>query len=185
MLKILFSLILLVPAAFALDLPPYARIAQPSCTCSCNDRIIFAPKVLNERNVSAWAREAVHACFDYGFGNYTAALTEASQYFSQVGWDKFLAALVQSKNLDIMLAQDLITSTHIKTKPQITKLALSSNSKQSWEVKVPVLVEVSNSRTTLRKPLLITLRIMQIMPISTTQSLAIEQLKVSAQAAKP
>lgn len=165
---------LLMKNVYAIELPEYSRVDYPSCSCSCEGRLIFQPTQLNELVLIKWAKEALHVSFDYGFGNYKTALENASQYFTRSGWDDFIDELVKSKNLDIMLNQKLIVNAKITGTPKIIKQKTIHNL-QGWEIEIPIMARYSNSKLVIDKKLLVTLEIVQTSQKNNTQGLAIQQ----------
>lgn len=177
--KIILLLVILSlsPMALALKVPNYNRLQNPSCTCSCDGRIIFQDLKLDDDRLVLWAKEAVRMSFDYGFGNYETALSHASQYFTRSGWDGFIGELIKSKNLDIMLKEKLVVNAIISSPPKIVKKP--KGEQDGWEIDVPIVAQYSNSQVKIEKPLIITLEIIQTSPQNQVRGLAIQQFIVA------
>ena len=92
----------------ALDIPEYSRVDNPSCSCSCQNKMVFKHLKASRENIIKWAEEAAITSLSYGFGNYKSALEHASQYYTRAGWEHFMEELLKSKNLEIIAKENIL-----------------------------------------------------------------------------
>jgi Type-IV b secretion system, inner-membrane complex component len=179
----LFSGLSNIYAEVKSQIPPYQQRNWHACTCNCENKIIYKNDKITYLSLTTWSKEAAIAAFTYGFGNYEAALKNASQYFTQQGWGEFAEALDHSKNLDVVLDKQLIVTAAALDDPQVVN-KININGDEGWLIKLPILVTYTSSEKTFEDKLEITLKIIQNKNNDTVQALGIEQFIAIPQVAE-
>lgn len=181
---LLFGLLSFCMNVFAVEndplrtfIPNYARSSHPHCTCDCDNKIIFKGGDVTPQSLNLWAKEATVSAYTFGFGNYEVALRKASQYFTPKGWDEFRSALNQSGNLELVIENQLLVSAIPAGEPNHVE-KISMNNQKGWTVQIPLVMKYDSARTTVQKPVTVTLTIVQTNPHAGLQGLGIEQFVV-------
>lgn len=151
-------------STFAADtkahVPPYAHVKNPTCTCDCDNRLIFTKAKVDYKTLVKWSQEAAIASYSYGFGNYDTALKKASQYYTPSGWESFSAALSASNNLNIVQKNKLLVKAIPIGKAKI-ELVKNAKKQKTWKIELPMLVKYENSRTTTHDSLKVHMTVVQ------------------------
>lgn len=170
-------------AETTIKIPEYKHVDNPSCSCSCDNRVIYRHDKITYKSLTAWAKEATAVSMSYGFGNYENALEKASQYYTRQGWDDFTLALKRSGNLDIIVREKLIVKAIPAGQPSVIK-EKKVNGRRAWEMELPILMKYENADRTLRESLHVKMTIVQTAPGSDTQNLGITQLIIERKQAR-
>lgn len=178
----LLALVLLFASSIAfansdIRIPAYKHVDNPSCSCSCDNKIIYRHEKITYNSLTNWAKEATSSSLSFGFGNYESALEKASQYYTHQGWNDFTLALKQSGNLDIIVEDKLIVKAIPSGQPSVVK-EKKQDGRRAWEVELPILMKYENAEKTLRESLHVKMTIMQTAPGSDTQNLGITQIVI-------
>ena len=64
--------------------------------------------IVNDQSILRWATTAAVSAYTFNFLNYRQQLQTASQYFTEDGWQNYMAKLQQSGNLDSVIKRQLI-----------------------------------------------------------------------------
>lgn len=84
-----------------------------------------------------WAELAILDMFDYDYVHYRAVIENARRYFTPMGHDNFIQALVQSKNLETVKARSAVVI------PQLTGVVKLVGTQMvkghyTWDLEVPL-----------------------------------------------
>ena len=114
-----------------------------------------------------WASKAVVAMFDLDFINYREIMQSMRQYFTPGGYEKFLEALDNSKNLDTIKIGKRVAFATLRGKARVLQTG-SVEGRKVWNVEVPITVTYeSPGQETLTQSLF---AIMKVARVSTLQS---------------
>lgn len=167
--------------AAQIQIPSYTHENNPSCSCSCENRIIFRHDKITFKSLTAWAKEAAVMSLSYGFGNYETALKKASQYYTEQGWNEFTEALRASGNLDIIVRDRLLVKAIPAGQPRVIKQKVV-NGQPVWEIELPVLLKYENAEQTIREPMKVSMTVVQTKNKSDVQNLGITQVVIEREA---
>ena len=86
-----------------------------------------------------WVSKAIIAMFDLDFVNYRGVMQEMRHYFSSKGYERYIKALNESKNLDTIKNGKRVAFANIKGEAKVTKTGILEGHKV-WIVEVPIMV---------------------------------------------
>lgn len=131
--------------------------------------------------VQQWASQAAIAAYSYNFVNYQQELQAASEFFTPTGWDSFLNALSQSRNLRAVIEKKLVVSAVATAVPTIIKkgwLYGDNNGPWSWRVQMPILVTYQSGTVREQENNIVTLLIVRVSTLNNPRGIGIEQFIV-------
>ncbi|MBS0289057.1 MAG: type IVB secretion system apparatus protein IcmL/DotI [Proteobacteria bacterium] len=105
---------------------------------------------LQDNALKTWAMEAAIEAYNMNFVNYRYAIQKARAYFTPAGFENYLKAIQESRNLDALKRKKMIVYAQINGTPEILKDSNSDpnlrvNGKFAWRVQIPVIVTYENS----------------------------------------
>lgn len=159
-------------------IPVYAKNFQEKCACGCDGKIALQQLPTSPKNLQQWSKEAAVAIYSYGFGNYEAALKQASRYFTRRGWHDFTLALQQSGDLQAVIEKNVIVSARV-TGPVSMGDQFLWEGQAAWEATLPLTVEYANIQGTKQAMLNVRLVIIQENNHPGTRGLGIERIVVT------
>ena len=92
-----------------------------------------------------WASLAVMAMFDYDYVHYRKAIQDVRKYFTAPGHDRFITALLDSKNLETVKSRSAVLIPEITGKIELTKTYYFYGH-YVWDVKVPLKLLFDSAR---------------------------------------
>lgn len=84
-----------------------------------------------------WAYNAVSEMFDYDYIHYRSVIQEVSKYFTAIGHQRFITALIDSKNLETVKARSAVVIPEITGKVKLMGTGMVEGH-YSWDLQVPV-----------------------------------------------
>ncbi len=84
-----------------------------------------------------WAYIAVSEMFNYDYIHYRSVIQGVSKYFTAVGHQRFIAALINSKNLETVKARSAVVIPEVIGKVQLIGTGMVEGH-YFWELQVPV-----------------------------------------------
>ncbi len=84
-----------------------------------------------------WAYNAVSEMFDYDYIHYRSVIQSVSKYFTAVGHQRFITALIDSKNLETVKARSAVVIPEITGKVELLRTGMVEGH-YSWDLQVPV-----------------------------------------------
>ena len=90
-------------------------------------------------DVIKWATQAVEAAYSYDYVNYRAQLQATQKYFSDYGWEKYMAALTASNNLVALKDRQMIITATVVSQPTVLTQGLLAGA-YAWKLEMPLLV---------------------------------------------
>lgn len=110
------------------------------------DEEIIEPSLiaLDEPNVStqgllSWASVAATAAYTLDFQNYETKLASIREYFTQSGYDNYLAALDAQGKIDDIVSQQLLVTSVISGTPVVLSEGILEG-RRAWKLQLPLLV---------------------------------------------
>lgn len=92
-----------------------------------------------------WAYSAVSEMFNYDYIHYRSVIQEVSKYFTAVGHQRFITALINSKNLETVKARSAVVIPEITGKVQLLSTGMIEGH-YFWEIQVPVQLTYTSAR---------------------------------------
>lgn len=94
-----------------------------------------------------WAYLAVSEMFNYDYVHYREVIQKASKYFTPVGHQNFIQALVSSKNLETVKARSAVVIPQITGKVEL-KGTYTIDGHFAWNLVVPVQLTYASAQDT-------------------------------------
>lgn len=145
---------------------------------------IFPLTALKEPNqsdsaVSEWANQAAISAFTLDFVNYPQQLQQASQYFTQEGWEQFLESLQQSNNIEQIRQKRLTVTAVAQNTPVILQKGVL-NGRFSWRIQMPILITYQSSSSIEQQTSIITMLVNRISTLESYRGIGISQFIVGS-----
>jgi hypothetical protein len=99
-----------------------------------------AQAMLSGPDVLSWSTQSVLEIYNYDYLNYQYTLKKIKPLFTPAGYESYLKALEDSKNLELVKEKKLFVSAVPTSEPFISKEGPSEEGVYKWEVQVPVMV---------------------------------------------
>lgn len=144
-----------------------------------NGRII--PLVpLDEPNLSnaallQWAQTAAIAAFTFDFTNYRQQLQAASEFFTAEGWESYVHSLIQTRNLELVKAKQLVVHAVATGAPTFTDTPGVVKGRYSWRVQMPLLVTYESVQVTVPQNVIVTMLITRTSTLNSPSGIGIAQ----------
>ena|GEM_PF-6421222 len=91
-------------------------------------------------DVLSWSTQSVLEIYNYDYLNYQYTLKRIKPLFTEAGYESYLKALEDSKNLELVKEKKLYVSAVPTGEPFVSKEGLSDEGVYKWEVQVPMMV---------------------------------------------
>ena len=128
--------------------------------------------VLRHPNLSTsvllnWAGEAATTAYTFDFYNYQQVLQDIRSYFTQAGYDNFLAALQSSGTIRDVVSKKLVVSCVMTGNPIILKEGETPDGSYAWQVQFPLLITYQSASELAKQNMVLNLL---IATVPTTES---------------
>jgi intracellular multiplication protein IcmL len=121
--------------------------------------------VISQEAILSWANQAIVKAYTYNFVNYRSQLQELSDSFTPEGWEQFQNALTKTRNLQTVIAQQLVATAVATGAPVIEDQRVIAG-RYSWKIAMPVLVKYQSSNKNYSQSLTVRV-IIQRVPVYT------------------
>lgn len=128
---------------------------------------------LSDRALIQWATNAVLAVYTYNFNNYRQVFQDSRQYFTDDGWQQFITALSQSRNLQAVQDKKLVLSAVVSSAPIVNREYVAGNGKYTWEIQLPVMVTYQSLSEEFHENLVIVLRVQRVSTLDSSDGVGI------------
>lgn len=159
----------------------YERVRQPSNQIfpMTTDHKLIAPIPLSEPGLSTpalleWVVQACTKSYTFNFIDYEKAVLNASQYFTKAGYQTYRKDLIESNIVALATARKLVINVIPTSAPIILKEKLGPDGSYTWQVQLPMLMQLQNSQDSLRRNITFTLLITRVPMSENSQGVAIE-----------
>jgi len=119
-----------------------------------------------------WAVDAATAAYSYDFVNYRSSLQHVQNRFTPNGWSNFESALKSTRILETVVSKKLIVSAVATGAPVIEEQGMLDGA-YAWKVNLPLLVTYQSSNELTQQPLIVTMIISRVSPVSYPDGIAI------------
>jgi intracellular multiplication protein IcmL len=89
--------------------------------------------------ITAWAIEGVQVANSYDYVNYHAQLQSAQKYFTNYGWNNYMAALTASSNLPAIIQRKWVVIAQVVEQPKILAAGILGGA-YAWKFQMSLLV---------------------------------------------
>ncbi|MGE3318734.1 MAG: DotI/IcmL family type IV secretion protein [Candidatus Berkiella sp.] len=96
-------------------------------------------------DVLSWSTESTLEIYNYDYLNYQYILKKIKPLFTAAGYESYLKALEDSKNLELVKTKKLFVSAVPTGEPFISKEGMSEEGVYKWEVQMPLMVTYKNN----------------------------------------
>lgn len=127
-----------------------------------------------DSSVLQWANEAAMAAYSYDWVHYRQELQAASEFFTPFGWRQFTKELVDSNNLNTVLAKRMVVSATALRAPAILKQGVAGG-RYYWRIRIPIQITFQGEREFSQSKLLIFLTIQRISTLNQPRGIGIIQ----------
>lgn len=125
-----------------------------------------------------WANTAAIAAYSYNFVNYRQELQAASEFFTPDGWQEFLGAIKETRNLEAVIEKKLIVSAVATGAPIILQEGLL-NDVYTWRVQMPMLITYQSASQYSQQAVTVTMLITRVSTLYNARGIGIAQFIVS------
>lgn len=134
---------------------------------------------LSEPNLSgpallSWVAQASTEVMTFGFNDYRRRLQEASRNFTRRGWESFTGALQKSRIIEMVEANQQVSTAAPAGAPIITWEGMVAGRYQ-WNVEMPMIVTYQSGARTRSDNLLISVVIVRVPRLESPNGVGIEQ----------
>lgn len=156
---------------------------KPTYFATTSDGKLIKLIPLNQPNLKSnallqWATEAGTAAYTFNFVNYRKALQDVRQYFTKRGYENFLKALTDSRNLEAVKSKKLVVSAVPTGAPVILKEGATSNGRYAWQVQFPMLLTYQSASDSIRQNIIVTMLITRIPTLESEKGVGIASFVV-------
>lgn len=92
-----------------------------------------------------WAYLAVSNMFDYDYVHYRSVIQQASEYFTPLGHQNFIEALIASKNLETVKARSAVVIPEILDKVELLGTRMVEGH-FVWDIQVPIQLTYASAK---------------------------------------
>ncbi len=140
---------------------------------------------LQDNALKTWAMEATIEAYNVNFVNYRRAIQKARAYFTPNGYEQYLKAVKESRNLEAVQKKKMIVYARINGAPEIlsdsnTDPNMRIDGKFTWQVQIPVILtyENSNPDDKIVQSNILTMLVTRMSPLESPTSIGIDSFVV-------
>ncbi len=119
-----------------------------------------------------WAYGAALEAYSYNFVNYREAMQQLQNRFTADGWKYYEQALVQSRNLETVIAKKLVVSAVATGTPVILDSAVVSG-RYCWRVQIPLLISYQSPNELTQRSVIVTMIVSRVPTVDYPKGVAI------------
>jgi len=131
--------------------------------------------VISDNYLTQWSALTVRALFNLDFVNLQENLEVSKKYFTNTGWNAFVAALSKSGLSELIQDKKLMTSAVITQTPVILSKSVIAG-RYSWLVQMPVLVTYTSASMSAKRALIATMMIRRVPVLGSSQGVQITDI---------
>lgn len=122
----------------------------------------------------SWATIAATAAYTLDFVYYQDSLNSLRSYFTEAGYQSFIAALNDSKVISDIIEKKLVVSS-VAIGPSIIAREGETRGYHNWQIQVPILVTYQSASALLKREKIITLYVKQVPTKEASTGIGIDQ----------
>ena len=109
-----------------------------------------------------WAAEAATTVYTFDFYNYNEVFKAARPYFTQAGFDNFIAAINAAKTVETVIEKKLVVSSVLTNTPIMSNEGEAPDGTYAWQVQFPMLLTFQSASEINKQNIIVTLLIARI-----------------------
>lgn len=138
---------------------------------------------LNQPNLTTnallqWAVEAATAAYTFNFVDYRKALQDVRGYFTNLGYQNFIKALQDSRNLEAVKSKKLVVSAVPTGAPVVLREGVTSSGLYAWQVQFPMLLTYQSASDLITQNITITMLISRVPTLESDKGIGIASFVV-------
>lgn len=138
--------------------------------------------MLTGPEVLSWSTESVLQIYNYDYLDYQYILKKIKPLFTADGYQSYLKALEDSKNLELVKTKKLFVSAVPTGEPFISKEGLSEEGVYKWEVQVPVMVTYKSTTQLVQQQVNMALDVVRVKLADSRSGIAIHSITANVTA---
>ncbi|MBN9287169.1 MAG: hypothetical protein BGO43_00875 [Gammaproteobacteria bacterium 39-13] len=139
---------------------------------------------LPSQEVLNWATKGIVEIYSYNYKNFPQVLTGIRRHFTNEGYDSYMKALDESKNLIAVQDKKLNVSAAAVGKGKVIKEG-DTNGIYSWIVQIPILVTYQSPTETINQNLNVNAEIVRVTGTESPVGIAFHSITASLASATP
>jgi intracellular multiplication protein IcmL len=124
--------------------------------------------------VTTWAAATAQSVMRFGYHDYRDRLQQASNNFTNSGWDSFSKALKDANIIDAVTAHKLVVSLDVNAAPEILSKAMVDGV-FTWVVKFPITITFQGNDPISPTNTALLLKIVRVSTLQNPEGISIEQ----------
>jgi len=148
-----------------------------------SEEISLAQANRSQDEILAWSKKSILEIYSYDFNNYQQVLAGLRRLFTVAGYDSYMKALEESKNLATVQEKKLVVSAKTTGKGTIVSQG-ATNDIYTWTVEVPVEITYKSSDTSFSQNLLVNMEIARVKFTVNPDGIAIHNITAKVAAGK-
>lgn len=145
-------------------------VPTPVAFATTVDGKLIQPTPLNlpgytDAYVIEWAVQAVSKAFGFNFINYESVFTNATTYFTKLGFQDYRHILIDSGIVNVVQQRKYVVSVEPTSAPIILKQVVTPDNIFSWQLQFGILATFENVKESIKQEWIITMLIVRV-PIS-------------------
>lgn len=153
-------------------------------------KVTKTPSVpLNQSNLPSqevlnWATKGIIEIYSYNYKNFSQVLTGIRRHFTTEGYDSYMKALDDSKNLTAVQDKRLTVSAAATGKGKVVKES-DVNGIYTWVIQIPILVTYQSATETINQNLTVNAEIVRVTNTESAVGIAFHSITASLATAEP
>lgn len=128
----------------------------------------------SQAEVVTWAATTAQSVMRFGFHDYRDRLQQASNSFTNSGWESFSKALKEANIIDAIVAHKLVVTLDVNAAPEV-KSQMIKDGVYTWYVKLPITVNFQGNDPPPPINTALLLRIVRVSTLQNPDGISIEQ----------
>jgi intracellular multiplication protein IcmL len=120
-----------------------------------------------------WAEEAATTAYTFDFYNYKQVMQTVRSYFTDAGYDGFLAALKASRTIEDVVSKKLVVSCVITGNPILLNEGATPDGTYAWQVQFPLLITYQSASEQAKQQMILTLLIARVPTLESPKGVGI------------
>jgi len=132
---------------------------------------------LSPNTLVQWATQASTAAYTFNFVNYREAFQYARGFFTTEGYNNFIKALSDSRNLEAVKEKKLVVSSVPTGVPVIVNEGKIGD-RYAWQVEMPMLISYQSATEVIRQDIKLSLLVVRVPTLDSPRGVGIAQFIV-------
>ena len=134
--------------------------------------------VLGDQELADWSVLAVRKSLSFNYATYRQTLQNSRQYFTIGGYELFVGALNDSKNLKAVKDEQFVVSAQLSGEVEITGRGLvpinDTISAYAWNIKMPLTLTYQNAKTIVKQQTELTMLVRRVPTLAAPKGIGIQ-----------